>query len=442
MASNLITIVDKLFRKSFFQHFLVGFLATWLLFGCSTQSNLTLMPKPVIYQNGTVDPFAHLTPEHQTPLMHVFYATNRKPRSYENGVSYGNSLDSSVHLGEATIRMGEPDDDWEKLLALSLAEPQLVSVPLSLATISETALLPADDTRQDSPLAFDQQKFINAINKELKTAVDKEIMVYVHGTKVDFANAAILTAEVDHFAGRDFVGLAFSWPSHQNILYYLAGIDVRRALNSSSALTSVLVFLAEHTKAKHINILAYSAGGKVASKALFEMRHSFSDLDPEELRKKFRIASVVFAAADVPIDVFFERLPSISELASQVVITVTDDDNALKAAEKLMGGKVRVGEEKAEILEEEFILENQLSNVEIIDVSYGQEVRGFNILGHHYWYRHPWMSSDIVFLMRTDLPAHRRGLTPTELEGIWYLSPDYPENIQKAAEKELKGQWN
>jgi esterase/lipase superfamily enzyme len=56
---------------------------------------------------------------------------------------------------------------------------------------------------------------------------------------------------------------------------------------------------------------------------------------------KFRIASVVFAAADVAIDVFFNRLPAISELVDQVVITVTDDDSALKAAERFMGGKVR-----------------------------------------------------------------------------------------------------
>ena len=356
-------------------------------------------------------------------------------------MSYGNALDSSIHLGEATIRMGEPDDSWEEILAVSLAESQLESVPLTLETISETAQLPAGDTPPDSPLTPGQQEFIDAINKELDKAVDKEIMVYVHGTKVDFTNAAILTAEVDHFAGRDFVGLAFAWPSHQNILYYLAGIDVRRALNSSSALTRVLVLLAEHTNAEHINILAYSAGGKVASKALFEMRHAFSELGPDELRDKFRIASVVFAAADVAINVFFERLPFISELVDQVVITVTDDDNALKAAERFMGGTFRVGEEKAETFEEAFIIKNKLSNVEIIDVSYGQEVRGFNILGHHYWYRHPWMSSDIVFLMRTDLPPHRRGLTPTELEGIWYLSPDYPEKIQKAASEELGGQW-
>ena len=34
--------------------------------------------------------------------------------------------------------------------------------------------------------------------------IDKGIMVYVYGTKVDFANAAILA-----FTGRDFAGIAF-----------------------------------------------------------------------------------------------------------------------------------------------------------------------------------------------------------------------------------------
>jgi esterase/lipase superfamily enzyme len=441
MASNLITLGIKLSRTFLSQCFLAGLLSAWLLTGCSTQSNLTLMPTPVIYQKGVIDPFAHLTPEHQTTRMNVFYATNRAPRSSESGVSYGNALDSSIHLGEATIRIGEPDDDWAGILALSLAESQLVTVPLTVESISETAQMPADNIRSDLRLTLGQQKFVGAINKQLEKAVDKEIMIYVHGTKVDFVNAAILTAEVDHFAGRDFVGLAFAWPSHQNILYYLTGIDVRRALKSSSSLTSLLVLLAEHTKAEHINILAYSAGGKVASKALFEMRQAFSEMDSDELRGKFRIASVVFAAADVAIDVFFNRLPAISELVDQVVITVTDDDSALKAAERFMGGKVRAGEEKAEIIEEAFIIKNELPNVEIIDVSYGQEVRGFDITGHHFWYRHPWMSSDIIFLMRTDLPPNRRGLSPTELEGIWYLCPDYPEKIQKAAEEELKGQW-
>ena len=131
----------------------------------------------------------------------------------------------------------------------------------------------------------------------------------------------------------------------------------------------------------------------------------------------------------------------ISKLAEQVVITVTDDDNALKAVQLYMGGNVRTGTVDAEIIEEAFLLSNDIRNVEIIDVSAGKEERGFNIVGHHYWYRHPWMSSDIIFLMRTDLPPSRRGLSSTEIEGVWYLSSDYPEKIRRAAEIELDGQW-
>jgi esterase/lipase superfamily enzyme len=266
-------------------------------------------------------------------------------------------------------------------------------------------------------------------------------MIYVHGTKVDFAKSAILTAEVDHFAGRDFVGLAFAWPSHRNILAYLTGIDVKNALDSSQALQSLLILLAEHTNAEHINILSYSAGGKVSSKALFELRQSFADLSAAKLKEKFRIGAVVLAAIDVEVGVFLDRAPSISDIASQVVVTVNENDHALKAAMQFMGGEVRAGFAEAKVLEEEFIVSHQLANVEIIDVSIGHKIRGFDIEGHHYWYRHLWMSSDILFLMRTDLPPASRGLSPAEMEGGWFLSPDYPEKIRDAAAAELKGQW-
>jgi esterase/lipase superfamily enzyme len=399
------------------------------------------MPTPVIYQNSLIDPFAHLTPEHRTPQTHVFYATNRAPNSSGSEPGYGNSLDSIVHLGRATIRIGNPDMDWNDLHESSLSSTEINSLPLTLEKIDEIAVLPVQYSSADNIMTPELQTFINAINAELAIAVDKEIMVYVHGTKVDFANSTILTAEIDHFAGRDFIGLAFAWPSHQNILLYLSGIDVRRALNSTGDLQDLLILLAEYTDAEHINILSYSAGGRVASKGLFEMRQAFSALNQEKLKEKFRLGAVVFAAADVEVDKFLSRLPAISELADQVVITVTDDDNALKAAKKFMHGPVRAGTSEAEILEEYFIVDNQLSNVEIIDVSRGQEIRGFDITGHHYWYRHPWMSSDIIFLMRTNLPPHRRGLSATELEGIWYLAEDYPEKIKNAAEIELEGQW-
>lgn len=412
-----------------------------VLAGCASKEHLTLMPMPVIYQDSTIDPFAHLDSRHKTIKSPIFYATNRTPTDSSDTLNYGNILDSVLHVGKATIRMGDPTTEWEDLYKHSLSSEQITPVPLTLEEIDEFAVMPVKAERSLQHLTPELQSFVDSINSELAIAVDKEIMIYVHGTKVDFANSTILTAEVDHFAGRDFVGVAFAWPSHQNILSYLVGIDVQHALKSSASLHGLIVLLAEYTTAEHINVLSYSAGGRVTSKALFELYHSFVGIEDTVLKEKLRLGAVVFAAADVEVDIFLERLEPISKLAEQVVITVTDDDNALKAAQLYMGGSVRTGTTDAEIIEEAFLLKNDIRNVEIIDVSVGKEERGFDITGHHYWYRHPWMSSDIIFLMRTDLPPSRRGLSFAEVEGIWYLSSDYPEKIKRAAQIELDGQW-
>lgn len=165
--------------------------------------------------------------------------------------------------------------------------------------------------------------------------------------------------------------------------------------------------------------MAYSAGARVTSKALDQLRTKYSDESAYRLKSRLRIGTVIFAAADVELETFLDRLGSISDLSEQVVITVSDDDNALIAARHYMGGGSRTGEELAESAEEFFIHEHQITNIEIIDVSAGKLARGFDISGHHYWYRHPWISSDMVFLLRTGLRPDRRGLAFSELEGIW-----------------------
>jgi esterase/lipase superfamily enzyme len=414
-----------------------------LMAGCTAKQEFIMMETPAIYHEAAIDPFAHLDDTHLDTVMSVFYATNRQPQDPgDHSLPYGNRKDSVLHLGSATLRFGNDDFSWEELYAASIATNRDYQVMISLADFIEMASLPegyqADSEQSLTPA---QQAFAAAINAQLAKAQDKEIMVYVNGTKVDFLNAVAMTAEIDHFAGRDFVGLAFSWPSHQNILYYLLRVDVTRAKDSSGALRALLEFLAAHTTAERINILSYSAGGRVASKALYELRSAYPDLDRENLRKTFRLGSVILAAADIPLETFHKRLPAISDLSEQVVVTVSDHDPALHAAEKYMGGGMRIGEEIAE--EEEVALARSLgiANFEVIDLSLGQEGRGFDIIGHHYWYRHPWASSDIVVLLRTDLPPHRRGLSPSELEGVYYMSPEYPEDVRESLRRELQGSW-
>ena len=423
--------------------FIALFAGLLFLAGCSAPKPATLMTTPVIYSNAAVDPFAHLDPEEKTISTKVFYATNREPLTADDGhLSYGNRVSNKLHFGQVTVRMGDKNDSWQDLYLASMEEERVAPVPLFLEETHEWATL--NPKNAESPalvLSPALQAFADIINAELAQAADKEIMLYVHGTKNSFLNAVILTAELDHFAGRDFVSFAFAWPSHQNIFTYFFGIDVHRAWHSTLSLHTLIDFLARYTQVEHINLICYSAGGRVASKALFEMHRTHADLSVQELKKTFKLGTVLFAAADVPLEQFLKRLPAIAEMAQNVVVTVSDEDNVLQAASEFMGGGERIGSKQAESREEDFVMNNTIDNFEIVDLSHGKEKRGFNIIGHHYWYRHPWASSDIIFLLRTDLPARQRGLESSDFEGVWYLSHDYPERVRRAAKKELEGQW-
>jgi esterase/lipase superfamily enzyme len=414
--------------------------ASVLLLGCASTKPLGLMETPVLYHQAAVDPFAHLGPEDKTTLTQVFYATNRAPQDLKTGLPYGNGTSGLLHLGRATVRLGDENTRWEDLYLASVSPNRESLIPLTLQEATELAAIEPDKPGEHA-LVGDAQSVASAINKELEKTKDKELLIYVHGTKVDFANACALTAEIDHFTGRDLVGVGFAWPSHQNILSYVLGMDVRRATSSAGSLRRLIELLADHTRAEHINLIAYSAGGRVASKALHELRGAYGALDADALKKRFRLGAVIFAAADVPVDRFLERLPAISELSDQVVVTVSDGDDALEAAKSLMGGQSRMGTLEAEDEEEAFATSHDLENLEIIDVSRGQGERGFDIEGHHYWYRHPWASSDIVLLVRTELEPPHRGLEPAERPRVWFFAPHYPQSVQDAARQALKGQW-
>ena len=106
-----------------------------------------------------------------------------------------------------------------------------------------------------------------------------------------------------------------------------------------------------------------------------------------------------------------------------------------------MGGSAHAGMSEAEERETSFLAGPALDNVSIVDVSLGQQTRGFDITGHQYWHRHPWMSSDIILAMRTNLRPARRGLQTTETASLWYLSTDYPQRVQNAARTETGSQW-
>lgn len=340
---------------------------------------------------------------------------------------------------QAQVRFGDQLTSWQDLYLASTRPDYSDTLKIYLEKIEDVATLPlVSSDISTQTLSSELQKLVLTINKQLADGRDRDIIIYVHGAKGSFLKSVALTAEIDHFSGRDFVGIAFSWPSHQNIASYVIGEDVERAEHSTSSLGILIEFLAEQTTVEHINIICYSAGGRLVSEAVSTMRADHSQLNGTELQSKFKLGTILFTAADVSVDEFTEQLSAISEMAKQVVVTVSDADDALYSASIVMGGDDRIGTYEAMQKEEVFVDENKITNFEIVDFSYGREERGFDITGHHYWYRHPWASSDILFLLRSDLEAKHRGLISSGVPGVWYLPVKYPEQVRDAYRKELQ----
>ena len=417
-------------------------LCIFLITGCAEQQSVTMMPAPVAYHNKEVDPFSHLSLAQKTTSISIFYATNRNPEISSTTFSYGNEMSTTLHLGKLQVQFGDNQTSWDDLYHASTNADIPEPIQISISSGNELSVIDTDTLNPDNfPIPPEIKPFTDAINRELEAAIDKEIVIYIHGAKGSFLKSATLTAEIDHFSGRDFIAIAFTWPSRQNILNYLVGNDVERAQHSSSTLHALIEILAKHTITESINIISYSAGGKLLSKAIYELRHSHPLLSAEELKTTFKLGTLLFTAADVSVDTFLERLPDISDMAQQVVVTVSDADNVLRYSKLFMRGGDRIGTRKAEFGESAFVLDAGIRNFEIVDFSFGSEERGFNITGHHYWHRHPWASSDVIFLLRSDNSSKFRGLTPSGIEGTWYLPAEYPSQVRSAIKQHFGNEW-
>ena len=418
---------------------LIPFLVTVALVGCGVPER-KLMVTPVLYHSDALDPLSHVDASHRTTSQRVFYATNRDRihGGYDQPLAYGNQPTDTLQLGMARIRFGETDS-WEALHAASRGDERQEPFNLRLTDVWEHGSIRFRDLEHDPSPTDGSAGFFKAINAQLAIAKDPELILYVHGAKVNFYDACVFAAELNHFAGRDMVPIAFSWPTHQDILRYLSGEDVARARASVRTFESLLRTLAERTTARRINIVCWSAGGRVVSRALEDLSHWEDRLheDPADVR----IGAVVFAAPDVPVHDFVARMPEIERVSELVVVTASDDDNALEMASVLMAGGRRIGTINEELPEEELEALNNATRLELVDVSGGKNSRGFDITGHRYWFSHAWVASDVILAVRTRLPAESRGLKQSDFKHVWYFPPDYPDRVRTAALQALHGTW-
>lgn len=404
-----------------------------LVGGCRTHVE-PLMPAPVLYTDGRMEPFPRLSARQQRPIVDILYATNRGRDEDWRVIGYANKATNRLSLGGAAVRIGGPTMTWDALRDASMSEERATPINIELAGIYARGGFPVAEPMGD--LDLETEDFLASLGARIEASSSRDIFIYVHGAKVDFYNACAFTGQMAHFMGRDMVGIAFAWPTKQNIVAYGTGHDVRRAYESADALASLIEFLSARSDVRRVHVLSWSAGARVVSDALATLYERHAEQSPEELRNSLRIGTVFFAAGDVPLTEFLGRLDDVHSVSERVVVSLSDDDGALSQASRFMAGGRRLGQHGKKITPEERAHIDALDRLEVVDVSYGKEDRGFNIGGHRYWFNNSWCSTDTLLALRTGLGARERGLE--QIEGwrcAWFLPRDYPERVRAVVER-------
>lgn len=397
--------------------------------GCSGPEIEPLMPTPVLYTTLGIGPLDHIPEHRRWKPRRVYYATTRQREDDLQRINYGNAESDRVSVGMALVGFGGPNISWAKLNEYSRQADRPEHVDLTFAGLAEAGYFVPGNDGEVEDLGGAAAWLLADLNASIESARDRDLLIYVHGAKVNFYNANAFAAQLDHFMGRDLTSLAFSWPTRQNIIAYGSGSDVDRAYRSAPALTSLLEILAQDSVARRIHIVCWSAGARLVTSAL-EQLHARHAGGAQDLHRKLRLGTVYFAAADIPTGEFLEALPALNELATRIIVTESSKDGALNMAQKFMGGGMRIGQQGQDLTPDQREVVVAADRLEVVDVSRGWEGRGFDISGHRYWLDHPWASSDMILAVRSDLSPEDRALKATDMSVLWGIPPDYPDRLR------------
>ena len=376
------------------------------------------MPTPVLFKDPRLD-FAPELPEAlRSTRLPVFYATTRAPG--EPG-HYVDEHADGVTLGAAQVRLGEPGWTWEQLLASDRR-----------STLQEVRYGAVERVEEfgKSGASDGERRFIAALDAQLAKARNKELVLYVHGYRVNFDEVAVQMGSFAHFLGHGAM-VTFQWPTGMNFWNYIT--DCPRAERYIPDIENLVALLAR-SSATRINILAYSCGSPLLGAALARLRARHPGESRDALARRYRIGNVIFAASDVDLKTFArEHVPPVMDLARQLIVYVSRNDRALGFS-SLIAGASRLGRpdiadlSPAEI--ERLAADPRLQVVDVSDVRGAHEFGGMK--GHGYWYANDWISSDLTLSLRQPIPPSERCLAPMPGKSrVWRMPDDYPDCLSE-----------
>jgi esterase/lipase superfamily enzyme len=406
--------------------------------GCGKKPTL-LMTTPSIYAYPGWEPFADVPVELQTNQLDVLYVTDRVPDKVSpDHMDYGHKRSRSAAFGECTVQIGEDNFTWDELVKASTSKARDRDIPLTLESVREIGRFPETppklfltDEEMNQGYANDEpegpaamQAFLTELRARLAQTPRKEVFMYVHGFNISFENAVLTGGEFWHFLGREGVPIVYAWPAGQGALRAY-GYTEQSSLFTIHHLKQTIRLIASCPEVEKIHIVGHSRGTDVASRAVLELH--LETRENGNTQEKFKFGKLVLAAPDMDIDVVSQALwaERISQALQTVVVYVHRHDRALSLSNWLTGGTTRLGDIDLEHYDPEEVKSVRGSERNQYIEAHVKKAGAF---GHDYYRANGSVSSDLMLLLRYNLPAGGalgRPLGESD-SGFWLLTDSYP----------------
>jgi esterase/lipase superfamily enzyme len=309
----------------------------------------------------------------------VFFGTNRKPTGATKPSQWFGSEHGKLTLGVCDVTVPSRHAIGE------LESPSWLSLG---SRIDPNRFVVMQRVEQ-----YSRDAFLKELRAALSSTKERHALVFVHGYRVSFENAARRAAQLSVDLEIE-PALMYSWPSKGRLLGY--GADAQLSRNSVPSLIQFLDLVAERTEAEVVHLIAHSMGCLALSLAL-------RDYLSRRKTKAPCIREIILAAPDIDATEFKEQIvPRIQGEKRRTTLYASRRDYALLTSRLLRAGMSRAGfVEKGKPL--------VVSGVETVDVSaVNSEIAWGLLQGHSYVGERPEVVQDMYELLRLGKAAGDR----------------------------------
>lgn len=301
----------------------------------------------------------------------VFFGTNRNNSSTESTLDiFGTERSNDVKLGICEVSI--PRNHKKGVIE----SPSIFRLEFSTN--------PSKHFQLNKIVLMEKKPFNSLLRNRTYSSDRKEVLVFIHGYRVSFENAAKRTAQMAYDLDFDGPAVFFSWPSKGSFLGYPA--DETTISWATPSIKAFIEQVAHESDADTVNLIAHSMGNRALTNALVKICENSN----AEIKKKFK--QIILAAPDIDRDIFVNDIfPLLSELPSRITLYASSRDKAIWCS-RFFHQSPRVGQSGDNLV--------ILSGMDTVDATKVET----SFSGHSYYSDSRKIISDIYYAIKKRLP--------------------------------------